>query len=230
MSLVDDVRRQITERLKELKPLVDEYHQLEAMVEKLGHGDGGRVGRRPSGRRRSRPRVPPTAAGAAAPRGSGTRAAQALALVQAKPGNHDSGDGQGDGDHPQLPVSRAPRACQGAARSRIGREGLDRPPRLTRPCCVDGVAHPELRSCVFTVASIRLHVEKSLTSRPSTISHSPSVTHRKRRRSDPPPRRRSRRRERPSTPSHRGVPPTQSRTWSIAAWPPRRPTRRRVPR
>ena len=27
MSLVDDVRRQITERLKELKPLVDEYHQ-----------------------------------------------------------------------------------------------------------------------------------------------------------------------------------------------------------
>ena len=40
MSTLDDVRRQITERLKELKPLVDEYQQLEAMVEKLGDGDG----------------------------------------------------------------------------------------------------------------------------------------------------------------------------------------------
>jgi len=38
MALVDDVRRQITERMKELKPLVDEYHQLEAMVQRLGDG------------------------------------------------------------------------------------------------------------------------------------------------------------------------------------------------
>jgi hypothetical protein len=85
MALVDDVRRRITERLKELKPLVDEYHQLEAMVQKLGHDDGvassgrrslrrRRAARSSNGRRRGRPR------------GSGTRSAQALALVQAKPG------------------------------------------------------------------------------------------------------------------------------------------------
>ncbi len=85
MSVVDDVRKQITERLKELKPLVDEYHQLEEMVSKLGGGGGATTSRRTrttrrarstNGRRRRRGR----------PRGSGTRSAQALALVQAKPG------------------------------------------------------------------------------------------------------------------------------------------------
>jgi hypothetical protein len=45
MSVADDVRRQITKRLTELKPLVVEYHQLEAMVRKLASGDG--AARRP---------------------------------------------------------------------------------------------------------------------------------------------------------------------------------------
>jgi CRP-like cAMP-binding protein len=85
MSVVDDVRKQITKRLQELKPLVDEYHQLEEMVRKLGDGGGTTTSRRTptarrarsaNGRRRRRGR----------PRGSGTRSAQALALVQAKPG------------------------------------------------------------------------------------------------------------------------------------------------
>ena len=84
MALVDDVRRQITERMKELKPLVDEYHHLEAMVHKLGDGDGAAAsGRRSRGRRRS---TRSTARRRGRPRGSGTRSAQALALVQAKPG------------------------------------------------------------------------------------------------------------------------------------------------
>jgi hypothetical protein len=85
MSVADDVRRQITKRLTELKPLVVEYHQLEAMVRKLASGDGAarspgrsstraRSRRSTNGRRRGRPR------------GSGARSAQALALVQAKPG------------------------------------------------------------------------------------------------------------------------------------------------
>jgi hypothetical protein len=85
MSVADDVRRQITKRLTELKPLVDEYHQLEAMVRKLASGDSAarspgrsstraRSRRSTNGRRRGRPR------------GSGTRSAQALALAQAKPG------------------------------------------------------------------------------------------------------------------------------------------------
>jgi hypothetical protein len=85
MSVVDEVRKRITERLKELKPLVDEYHQLQEMVSKLGDGGGATTARRTratrrtrstNGRRRRRGR----------PRGSGTRSAQALALVQAKPG------------------------------------------------------------------------------------------------------------------------------------------------
>jgi hypothetical protein len=90
MTLVDDIRRQLTDRLKELKPLVDEYHELEAAVKKLGQGGGGgtstsprtrasrggaRTTRSSNGRRRR-----------GRPRGSGTRSAQALALVQAKPG------------------------------------------------------------------------------------------------------------------------------------------------
>jgi len=84
MSLVDDVRRQMTERLKQLKPLVDEYHQLEAMVHNLGDGDGAAAsGRRSRGRRRS---TRSTTRRRGRPRGSGTRSAQALALVQAKPG------------------------------------------------------------------------------------------------------------------------------------------------
>jgi hypothetical protein len=86
MALVDDVRRQINERLKELKPLVDEYHQLEAMVQKLGSSDGAAAssGRRSGGRRRSTRGANGRRGGR--PRGSGTRSAQALALVQAKPG------------------------------------------------------------------------------------------------------------------------------------------------
>jgi len=85
MSVVDDVRRQIAERLKELKPLVDEYHQLEAMVKKFVDRDGT-----PSTSRRSRGRRRPTRSTNGRrhgrPRGSGSRSAQALALVQAKPG------------------------------------------------------------------------------------------------------------------------------------------------
>jgi hypothetical protein len=88
MSVVDDVRRQIGERLKELKPLVDEYHQLEAMIERLKDGD------RPSATaarttRTRRTRAARTTTGGrrrGRPRGSGTRAAQALELVKAKPG------------------------------------------------------------------------------------------------------------------------------------------------
>jgi hypothetical protein len=84
VSVADDVRQQITKRLKQLKPLVDEYHQLEAMARNWASGDASsspgrsstrsRSTRSTNGRRRGRPR------------GSGTRSAQALALVEAKPG------------------------------------------------------------------------------------------------------------------------------------------------
>jgi ribosomal protein S25 len=75
-------RQEIDGRLRELQPLVDEYQQLQKASAALT-GLDGRSGarrrgttarRRPTGRRRGRPR------------GSGTRAIQALELVSANPG------------------------------------------------------------------------------------------------------------------------------------------------
>jgi hypothetical protein len=85
MSTLDDVHRQISARLKELKPLVDEYQQLEAMVEKLDDGDGAAASGRRSGQRR-RPTRSSNGRRRGRPRGTGNRSAQALALVQARPG------------------------------------------------------------------------------------------------------------------------------------------------
>jgi hypothetical protein len=86
VSVADEVRQRITERMRELKPLVDEYQQLEAMVQRLGGGDGSTSSsRRSSGRRRST-RGSSAGRRRGRPRGSGTRSAQAVALVQAKPG------------------------------------------------------------------------------------------------------------------------------------------------
>jgi CRP-like cAMP-binding protein len=85
VSVVDEVREQIARRLKELKPVVDEYHQLEAMVRGLAEGDGARPS---SGQRSTRRRATRSTNGRrrGGRRGSGTRSAQALALVEEKPG------------------------------------------------------------------------------------------------------------------------------------------------
>ena len=86
-DFLDVKRREIADRLRELKPLVEEYHRLEAAAAAL-------EGVKPSG---------PPAAGPAAPRksgasksngtgkrgrpkGSGNRSKQALELVKSKPG------------------------------------------------------------------------------------------------------------------------------------------------
>jgi sugar-specific transcriptional regulator TrmB len=75
-DFLDEKRKEIDARLKELRPLVDEYKRLEKAAAALaGVGNGGsRTARSP--RRRGRGR----------PRGSGTRAKQALELVRARPG------------------------------------------------------------------------------------------------------------------------------------------------
>jgi sugar-specific transcriptional regulator TrmB len=75
-DFLDEKRREIDARLKELRPLVEEYNRLEKAAAALaGVGNGGtRTARSP--RRRGRGR----------PRGSGTRAKQALELVRARPG------------------------------------------------------------------------------------------------------------------------------------------------
>jgi hypothetical protein len=83
-DFLDEKRKEIEARLRELRPLVEEYQRLEQAAAALAGvgGDGGRTARRrPGAARRA------TAAGRRGrPRGSGTRALQALELVRAKPG------------------------------------------------------------------------------------------------------------------------------------------------
>jgi hypothetical protein len=96
-DFLEEKKREINARLKELKPLVDEYRRLEAAAAALdgvggstpaasgsaraaggasrrGRGAGSRAGSGGGGGRRGRPR------------GSGTRSKQALELVRARPG------------------------------------------------------------------------------------------------------------------------------------------------
>jgi CRP-like cAMP-binding protein len=89
-DFLDEKRREMQERLKELRPLVDEFHRLEAAVSAL---DGVGSDAAPTSRARRKSGAS-TGGGAAAPtngrrgrpRGSGTRGKQALELVQGNPG------------------------------------------------------------------------------------------------------------------------------------------------
>jgi hypothetical protein len=110
-DFLDQTHREITERLKELRPLVDEFKRLEAAALALAGAvgsaaaDAGQaVRRRGPGRPRKTPSTPTPAAtpnagktaGKPAPRtakrpagrrkGTGRRSAQALSFVQAQPG------------------------------------------------------------------------------------------------------------------------------------------------
>jgi hypothetical protein len=83
-DFLDEKRREIDARMRELRPLVDEYNRLEKASSALA-GVGGTQRATTTGRRRRRT----TASGGARrgrPRGSGNRAKQALELVRAKPG------------------------------------------------------------------------------------------------------------------------------------------------
>jgi len=74
-DFLDEKRREIEARLKELRPLVEEHDRLQKAAAALaGVGNGGTRPRQ--ARRRGRGR----------PRGTGKRAQQALELVRARPG------------------------------------------------------------------------------------------------------------------------------------------------
>jgi len=74
-DFLDEKRREIEARLKELRPLVEEHDRLQKAAAALaGVGNGGTRTRQ--ARRRGRGR----------PRGTGKRAQQALELVRARPG------------------------------------------------------------------------------------------------------------------------------------------------
>ena len=84
-DFLDEKRKEIQARLKELRPLVDEYHRLEAAERALsGVGTTASVPAR-STRRRSKS----TGGGTGRrgrPKGSGTRAKEALKLIGDRPG------------------------------------------------------------------------------------------------------------------------------------------------
>ncbi len=95
-DFLDEKRNEIGARLKELKPLIDEYRRLEAAAAAL---DGvplpaaGANGNGSSSRRASSARVKAATRSRGAgtgrrgrPKGSGTRGAEALALVKGNPG------------------------------------------------------------------------------------------------------------------------------------------------
>ena len=84
-DFLDEKRKEIQTRLKELRPLVDEYHRLEAAERALsGVGSKPAAAATPT-RRRRRPSSSSNGR-RGRPRGSGTRAAQALQLVGERPG------------------------------------------------------------------------------------------------------------------------------------------------
>ena len=83
-DFLEEKRKEIQARLKEIKPLVDEYRRLEAAEQALA-GVGSKPGRQaaaPSARRTR------GASGGrrGRPKGTGTRAVQALELVRSRPG------------------------------------------------------------------------------------------------------------------------------------------------
>jgi CRP-like cAMP-binding protein len=84
-DFLDEKRREMQERLKELRPLVDEYHRLEAAVAAL---DGVGEKASPTPRRRAAGSVNGTSTNGrrGRPRGTGTRGKQALELVTTNPG------------------------------------------------------------------------------------------------------------------------------------------------
>jgi sugar-specific transcriptional regulator TrmB len=82
-DFLDEKRKEIQARLKELKPLVEEYQQLEAAERALA-GVGSKS---PApARRRTRSSSSSSDGRRGRPKGSGTRALQALELVRARPG------------------------------------------------------------------------------------------------------------------------------------------------
>ena len=92
-DFLEEKKREINARLKELRPLVDEYHRLEAAAAALDGVGGTAAPARAASAAASPARARGDSAERAAgtgrrgrPRGSGTRSKQALELVRTRPG------------------------------------------------------------------------------------------------------------------------------------------------
>jgi hypothetical protein len=84
-DFLDEKRKEIQARLKELRPLVDEFHRLEAAEAALSGVETKPAAPAPAPTRRRRS-TSSSNGRRGRPRGSGTRAAQALQLVGEQPG------------------------------------------------------------------------------------------------------------------------------------------------
>ena len=89
-DFLEQKKKEITQRMDELRPMVDEYQRLEAAhraLEGVNTGGGGASATRGGGRRSSSGGGGGGATrGRGRPRGSGTRANEALAIVREQPG------------------------------------------------------------------------------------------------------------------------------------------------
>jgi len=93
-DFLDEKRQEIAQRLKELRPLVDEYHRLDAALQALDGVNAGAAAAQRAPTKRAP--APPSArarkpAGTSTgrrgrPKGSGNRGNEALALVKERPG------------------------------------------------------------------------------------------------------------------------------------------------
>src|SRR5204862_1777627 len=88
-DFLDEKRKEIKGRLAELRPLVEEYHRLEAAAQALDGVGGASPAPAPRARRAASTSTRSRTSGSARrgrPRGSGTRSKQAMELVKSKPG------------------------------------------------------------------------------------------------------------------------------------------------
>jgi hypothetical protein len=89
-DFLDEKRKEIQDRLNQLRPMVEEYRQLEAAeaaLSAIGSTGGSTVTAAPARRTRTTRSSSRSSGGRRGrPRGSGTRAAQALQLVRDRPG------------------------------------------------------------------------------------------------------------------------------------------------
>jgi hypothetical protein len=89
-DFLEEKKREIDARLKELRPLVDEFHRLEKASAALEGLPAGNSNTASTPTRRARRRASGASTSGTGrrgrPRGSGTRAKQALELVRSRPG------------------------------------------------------------------------------------------------------------------------------------------------
>ena len=85
-DFLEEKKREIRERLAELKPLVEEYERLEVAAAALDGAPSNGASKPPASTTRRRRASSSTPARRGRPRGSGTRSKQALELVRAQPG------------------------------------------------------------------------------------------------------------------------------------------------